>query len=195
MKDLEVKGNHNFILANGCLSHNSVIFYDEAGLKLIARRAMSKENVEMMYDLAIRRHKGWSIVYATQHTSFSDISIMRMASCFFWKRLSWEEANKSERNRTTDYLLKFIDSMMPNAKSDNLFFDGEKWYMFTNTLPTFWTENLSKGFCLMERKAALALAEKMLERKEVNYVFKYVHVRCPEIMKDDITELAKNRKS
>jgi len=52
--DIEVKDNHNFILANGLLSHNS-------------RRSMSAENIQLAFDLATRRHKGYSIIFITQH--------------------------------------------------------------------------------------------------------------------------------
>jgi len=176
----------HFVMEYSDSPPNSIIFYDEAGMLLGARDAMTRRNKETMYDLAIRRHKGWSIIYATQHTNFTDINIVRMASCFFWKKISWEEANKAERNRTTDFLLKYIDALMPARKCDNLFFDGERWLTFTNPLPTFWTENLSKGFCLLGMKEAMKLAGIMVARKDAKQVYRYLHVRCPEITLDDI---------
>jgi len=116
--DIEVKDNHNFILENGILSHNS---------------------------------------------SFVDINIIRMASAFLFKKLTWEESNV-QSDRSTDILMRYVNAMEPVSKEETLFWDGVNWYKFRNFLPSFWSDSLSRGFKKMTYAEAIDYAVKLFDR-------------------------------
>jgi len=172
---------------------NSIIFFDEAALSMPSRRAMQKANVNNMFNLAIRRHKGWSLVYITQHSSFIDISIIRMATAFFFKRLTWEESmrhtDSKHYERSIDTLVQYVDAMEPTSVDETLFWDGKVWYKFTTPLPSFWTERLSKSYGKMTMvdaiKYALNLRRQRLAYKEI---VKRLEIRGINVDVDDIRD-------
>lgn len=145
---------------------DAIIGWDEAAVSLSARRAMSSRNIENAMDLAIRRHNGWSIIYMSQHSHFLDLNILRMATCFFFKKLSKEEIMRSqkEQTRTIDLLTRYVDAMEPQRPSECLFWDGKVWYKFTNPLPDFWSDRLSKSYKKITTSDAIDLAVTLDDR-------------------------------
>jgi hypothetical protein len=142
---------------------DSVTFVDEAAIVANPRRGMSRENVDLTKWMVISGHKDATILFATQHSSIADTNIHRLANCFFFKKLTWEETTAQQSGRTVDYIKKFIYRMMPKTKEETLFFNGDKWYTVKLGLPDFWSDKLSKSFSNITLDQAKEISKKLYQ--------------------------------
>ena len=165
---------------------NSLIFVDEASLTYQARRAMSRENVEMGQQLAVSRHKGHSIVFVSQHTGLVDVNILRMADVFIFKKLSWEETTSST-DRGVSTLMEFISLMMPAKKNEILWTNNESWYLTRVPLPSFWTEDISKSYKKITWNEGIKLAKQWNEAQwSMNKIERELRVRGLNVTNKDV---------
>lgn len=127
---------------------DSVALIDEASLTAHARDSMTTFNKNLSKLLAIRRHQGLKLLFATQHSSWIDKNILRAAHFFFFKELPWDEVSSRNQDRGggLDYMMMFIRMMMPTTVEQTLFTDGETWLSFSNNLPSFWSDEISKTY-------------------------------------------------
>lgn len=128
--------------------NNSVFFFDEASLTVNARTAMSSANIDISKMLAILRHRGISIIFASQHPALMDLNILRLCDCMLFKKPSWEElvSGDDKNKRMFSSLTEVVKLLMPREPNETLFTDGEKWVKMTTPLPSFWSEKLSKSY-------------------------------------------------
>lgn len=183
---------------------NSIILYDEAVQDLSSRSSMTKEARMNTLMMCHRRHRGLSIIYVTQHSYILDLNVLRMATCLFFKRLTWEEMVRTQeshkRERAIDFLMKFADAMEPVSVNDNLFWDGrEKWLTYSNPLPDFWTEDLSMGYSRIDKIKAVDIIQSMYKRHikyggkfEIKRVQSYLGSRGIEFSPEDVRTAMKN---
>jgi hypothetical protein len=145
----------------------SLVLYDEASITLNARRAMGQLAVDTTSLMAISGHRDISIIFATQHSAIIDINTLRLADVLMFKKLSWEETVKKEQKTTLDIFTEFIHMMMPTQKNETLFTDGEKWFVFNNPLPSFWTQEISKSYKSMSLEEGIQFAKTLFWDKGI----------------------------
>lgn len=141
------------------VEEGSLIIYDESSVTLNARRSMSKNNVDVSALLAISRHRGFSILFISQHSGLVDVNLLRLADVFIFKRLSWEELNSGEKG--TSSLMQYIKLMAPTDKQDTLYTDGERWFNIKMELPTFWSDAVSRSYKKLTGEDATEMAYKL----------------------------------
>jgi len=198
MFDLEVNNNHNFLLANGIVTHNSgktalvywiaeevhkrypgkpicyfggyginlpdfiipimktseapagsLVIIDEAALIFSSRRSMSRENVEEIKQMAVSRHKDRSVIYLSQITSLVDINIIRFADMFLLKKVSIGDfgVDNPKRKEIVSSFKDYVNFLQPIKIQETLYLDDSyNAFIFENSLPSFWSENLSKPY-------------------------------------------------
>lgn len=140
----------------------SVVFFDEAAIRMSARESMSKYSKDMSNLLYVSRHRDCSIIFASQHSMTVDVNIIRMMDVIFYKRLTLEES-MMRSDRTASLLFEYLQIMMPKSVEETLYTDGEKFYVFKNPLPSFWSDVVSKTYVKLRESEAVDMLVKLWE--------------------------------
>jgi len=129
------------------IENNGVILIDEGGIEFSSRNSMANPNKLLSQLLLIARHKDLSVIFITQNSANLEINVIRQADYLLLKPSSLLQKD-FERGKIKD-IYESVDPEFQELKetigltyiySDN--FSG----FVTNTLPTFWSEGVSKSY-------------------------------------------------
>jgi len=129
------------------IKNNSFVLIDEGGILFSSRNAMSTPNKILSELILVARHKDLSIIFISQNSSNLDVNIIRQADYLIMKPSSLLQK---------DFERKVIKEVYTDVKSDfkkyndilgitYIYSDDFRGFV-TNSLPSFWTTNLSKSF-------------------------------------------------
>lgn len=127
---------------NGCF-----LLIDEGGLTFSSRKSMSDKNTLLSELLFIARHKDVSALFITQNSATIEINVLRQADYLLLKPSSLLQ-KEFERSKIQD-MYKDVDDYFQKHKDTvgltYIYADVYRGFM-TNTLPSFWSEGVSKAF-------------------------------------------------
>lgn len=132
---------------------NSAILIDEAYIEFSSRSSMNKKNktIDMLNGLA--RQKDLLIIYITQDSTRVDINIIRSADILMVKRLSKRQIDfeRKEIKKWLSNIKLALDAVDDCKKAVYIDCDTEHYQysgVITNciTLPSFWSEELSRAW-------------------------------------------------
>ncbi len=129
--------------------NNSIVLIDEAALAYSSRESMSKSNKFISKLMAVARHKGLTLIIATQNSAMLDLNILRLSDTLLFKELSLLQS-RFERKSLAD-LFKKVDKQFDKIKDKDkkkyfYIIDDEFEGMLAFSLPKFWTEKISKSY-------------------------------------------------
>lgn len=139
---------------------NSVVIYDEAAQTAHARRTQSGAAVELDNLIGISGQRNQLLIFICHHSKKLDPNIVREVNHIIWKRPTYAY-QLFERDELTDFTMKAFDyfselrkgrkmndTIRRMLKRNNLVldFDDFRFLSFENSLPSYWTEDLSNLF-------------------------------------------------
>ena len=139
---------------------NSVVIYDEAAQTAHARRTQSGDAVALDNLIGISGQRNQFLVFICHHTKKLDPNVVREVNFIIWKRPTYAY-QLFERDELTDFTMKAFDyfadlrkgrkmndTIRRMLKRNNLVldFDDFRFFSFENSLPRYWTEDLSSLF-------------------------------------------------
>jgi replicative DNA helicase len=129
------------------VENNSLLLVDESGITFSSREAMSNANKLLSELLLIARHKDISILFITQNSSNIEINTLRQADFLLLKPSSLLQMD-FERKSIKNIYESVSDMFEELDKELGLtYIYSSKYRGFVkNTLPSFWSQDLSKSF-------------------------------------------------
>ena len=139
---------------------NSVVIYDEAAQTAHARRTQSGDAVALDNLIGISGQRNQFLIFICHHTKKLDPNVVREVNFIIWKRPTYAY-QLFERDELTDFTMKAFDyfadlrkgrkmndTIQRMLKRNNLVldFDDFRFFSFENSLPRYWTEDLSSLF-------------------------------------------------
>jgi SpoVK/Ycf46/Vps4 family AAA+-type ATPase len=128
-----------------------VVIFDEAAQGAHARRTQSGDAVELDNLMSVSRQRGQLIIFISHHSRKLDLNVIRDVDRIAWKSPTYAHYI-FERSELTDFVLKGIDFFKDMKESKALRttlvmdFHNLIFMEFTNTLPSYWSEDLSRLF-------------------------------------------------
>jgi len=148
---------------------NSAILVDETYLGYHARRTMAKSSVEMCQTINLSRQRNQTLIYVSQEGRQIDINIISQADMIIFKEPSAFQL-EYERLELKKFAIKaknVFGTISGNKKrysyvfAPGLEFEG----LMQNSLPLFWTPQLSKVYATVGRVKPRAAKKRPLEQK------------------------------
>lgn len=139
---------------------NSVVIYDEAAQTAHARRTQSGDAVALDNLIGISGQRNQFLVFICHHTKKLDPNVVREVNFIIWKRPTYAY-QLFERDELTDFTMKAFDyfadlrkgrkmndTIQRMLKRNNLVLDFNdfRFFSFENSLPRYWTDDLSNLF-------------------------------------------------
>lgn len=137
-----------------------IVVYDEAAQTAHARRSQSGQAVELDDLLGITRQRDQTILFIAHHSRKLDINVIHEVNGIIWKRPTYAH-QMWERSELADFSMRAYDFFqtklgpLPHTKARRrkameaglmLDLDDFRLCQFTNSLPSWWTEDLSCVF-------------------------------------------------
>ncbi len=128
------------------ITNDSCIIIDESGINFSSRSSMSSANKLLTDLLLIARHKNVSIVFITQNSSNIEINTLRQADYLLLKPSSLLQ-NDFERKKIKE-IYQSIEHDFEGIQDIGVTYVYADAYLgfVKNSLPSFWSEGLSKSF-------------------------------------------------
>jgi len=128
------------------IPNNSFLLADEAGIEFSSRSFMSSVNKLLSDLLLISRHKNISIIFITQNSSNIEINTLRQADYLLLKPSSLLQLD-FERKKIRDIYKEVGGKFKKYHDKGTTYIYSDLYRGFVkNSLPSFWTEDLSKSF-------------------------------------------------
>src|SRR3989344_5661750 len=129
------------------ISNNSTILIDEGGVLFSSRRAMTTPNKLLSDLILVSRHKNLTILFISQNSSNLDVNILRQADHLILKQTSllqedFERKKIKEIYQSQEQKFKKYE----NTKGLTYIYCEEFRGFISNSLPSFWSTNISKSF-------------------------------------------------
>ncbi len=136
------------------IENDSVILVDEGGIEFSSRNAMSNANKFLSELLLIARHKDLSVIFITQNSANLEINAIRQADYLILKPSSLLQKD-FERKKIRDVYTK-VEKDFEELNDPGLTYIYSSNYLgfVSNTLPSFWSEKVSKGYANKKSKKA-----------------------------------------
>jgi hypothetical protein len=126
---------------------NSFVLIDEGGIEFSSRKSMSKGNTLLSDILMIARHKDLSVLFITQNSSNLEINVIRQSDYLLLKPSSLMQ--KDFERAKIQNIYKEVDKEFKELKDKQgityVYSNGYRGFI-TNSLPSFWTEKVSKSY-------------------------------------------------
>ncbi|MHB8084385.1 MAG: hypothetical protein ACYDHZ_00970 [Dehalococcoidia bacterium] len=129
-----------------------IVIYDEAAQEHHARRTQSDDAVELENMIGISGQREQLIIFISHHSRKLDPNIIRDIDRIAWKCPTYAHWI-FERNELTDFVLKAVDFFKAIKTDSKMYrttlmmdFHNFRFQEFTNGLPSYWTEELSRLF-------------------------------------------------
>lgn len=125
----------------------SIVLVDEGALSFNSRESMSGNNRALGGLLAVARHKNLTILFVTQNTGMIDKNVLKLSDMLLVKQGSLLQL-EMERPEIRKFYEKAEESFA-NLKGEKrqyvYMIDSDFEGAISHSLPSFWTENLSKN--------------------------------------------------
>jgi hypothetical protein len=129
------------------IDNNSVLLIDEGGIEFSSRKSMSNANTLLSEVLLIARHKDLSVLFITQNSSNIEINVIRQADYLILKPSSLLQ--KDFERKKIQKIYEEVEDEFKEFKADvgltHIFSNNYRGFV-SNTLPSFWSEDVSKGY-------------------------------------------------
>jgi len=129
------------------IKNNSVILIDEGGIEFSSRKAMTNANKLLSEILLIARHKDLNVIFITQNSANLEVNAIRQADYLLLKPSSLLQKD-FERKKIKE-VYESVDEEFAQLKGTQglLYIYSDAFRGFaTNSLPSFWSESVSKGY-------------------------------------------------
>ena len=129
------------------LENDSFVVIDEGGILFNSRDSMSSSNKMLSELLFIARHKNLTILFVSQNSSNLEINTLRQADFIILKKGSLLQKS-FERKIISDIYEEYSEKFHEyrRKKGVALIYADNFLGFVDNELPSFWSENVSKGF-------------------------------------------------
>jgi len=129
------------------IPNNSYLLADESGIKFSSRSFMSSVNKLLSELLLISRHKNISIIFITQNSANIEVNTLRQADYLLLRKSSLLQLD-FERKKIREIYKDAEKKFKKYSKDKGLTYIYSDVYrgFISNSLPSFWTEGLSKSF-------------------------------------------------
>ncbi len=129
------------------IENDSVLLIDEGGIEFSSRSSMSDANKLLSEILLIARHKDLTVLFITQNSSNLEVNAIRQTDFLLLKPSSLLQKD-FERKKIKDIYSAVHDDFEELKGTVGLtYIYSDKFRGFaTNTLPTFWSDKVSKGY-------------------------------------------------
>lgn len=131
---------------------NCVVVYDEAAQSAHARRSQSGDAVELDDLVGISGQRNQLIIFIAHHSRKLDVNVVTEVNRIIWKRPTyahqlWERSELSDFSmRAYDFFRGVTGVVTQKKTSLVLNMDTFTFQKFTNSLPPWWSEELSRIF-------------------------------------------------
>jgi hypothetical protein len=125
------------------VKNNSIVLVDEGAIAFGARDSMSKKNKKLGELLAIARHKNLTLLLITQNTGMIDKNVLNLCDTVIVKQGSLLQ-QKMERKALKD-LFVTANKALTSDKSQFYVFDNDFEGVLSASLPSFWSDDISKN--------------------------------------------------
>ena len=129
------------------IENNAALLIDEGGIEFSSRSGMSNANKLLSEILLIARHKDLSVMFITQNSANLEINAIRQADYLVLKPSSLLQ-KEFERPKIKEIYAEVEKDFEKLKTTDGLTYvyaDNYKGFV-TNSLPSFWSEGVSKGY-------------------------------------------------
>ena len=132
---------------------NAVLLIDEGGIEFSSRNSMSKANKILSDILLIARHKDLSVIFIAQNSTNLEINAIRQADYLILKPSSLLQKD-FERKKIREMYQEVEKDFTELAETEGItYIYADNYQGFVvNTLPSFWSERVSKGYRNMSHK-------------------------------------------
>lgn len=137
-----------------------IIIYDEAAQGAHARRSQSGNAVHLENIIGISGQREQLIIFIAHHSRKLDINIFRDIDRIAWKLPTYAHWI-FERNEFSDFVMKAFDFFRKIRRESTIYrttvmvdFQNLRIMTFTNGLPSYWSDKLSRLFENMKSKSA-----------------------------------------
>lgn len=125
----------------------SAVLVDEGAIAFNARESMSKANKGLAGILAIARHKNLTVFFITQNTGMIDKNVLKLSDMLLVKQgsllqLEMERPEIRKFYEKAELSFKKLDG---DKRQYVYVIDGDFEGALSHSLPSFWTESLSKN--------------------------------------------------
>ncbi|MBI2134565.1 hypothetical protein HYU09_01110 [Candidatus Woesearchaeota archaeon] len=129
------------------IPNNSIALFDEGAILFSARESMKEINKILGKIMAIARHKNLTLILITQNSAMIDLNVLRLADTLLLKEPSLLQS-KFERKALMDIFTKIKPKFenLEEKKAHFYVWDDDFQGILKYSLPSFWSENLSKSF-------------------------------------------------
>lgn len=129
------------------IENDSVILIDEGGIEFSSRKSMSNANKLLSELLLIARHKDLSVMFIAQNSSNLEINAIRQTDYLILKPSSLLQKD-FERKKIKQIYERVEKDFAELAEDPGLtYVYGSNYHGFiSNSLPSFWSEKVSKGY-------------------------------------------------
>lgn len=125
----------------------SVVLVDEGAIAFNARESMSKANKGLAGILAIARHKNLTVFFITQNTGMIDKNVLKLSDMLLVKQgsLLQLEMERPEIRKFYEKAEASFQKLEGDKRQYVYLIDGDFEGAVSHSLPSFWTESLSKN--------------------------------------------------
>jgi hypothetical protein len=129
------------------IENDSYVVVDEGGILFSSRESMSAGNKLLSELLFIARHKNLTIFFISQNSSNIEINTIRQSDFIVLKKSSLLQKD-FERKKISEIYTQYGEGFdrFKNNKGLTLIYSDQFVGFVNNELPSFWSENVSKGF-------------------------------------------------
>jgi len=151
-------------LPNGCIA-----LVDESSIPFHARSSMTARAKAMSQMINLSRQRGQTLIFVTQESGQIDRNILSSADVIIFKEpgILQSRFDRSELRAIAAEASRAFQSIVGDRKRWSYVFTQERGFigLIENSLPTFWSNNLSHAFaCTGECKVKLARKMNVSER-------------------------------
>ena len=129
--------------------NGAIVLIDEGALEYNARESMGKKAVNLTKIMAIARHKNITLIYITQNSAIGDKNVLRLCDVLIFKNssLMQEETERKEIKNFYKKINPFFKSHdKKERKTISYIFSDDFCGFIKSGLPSFWNDNISKGY-------------------------------------------------
>lgn len=129
------------------LENDSFVLIDEAGISFSSRSSMSSANKLLSDLILVARHKNLSIMFISQNSSNLEVNVLRQADYLVLKPSSLLQ--KDFERKIVQKMYEKIEKDFEKFKDDRgitYIYSSDFTGFVSNSLPSFWSSEVSKGF-------------------------------------------------
>ncbi|MBT7903641.1 hypothetical protein HN587_07295 [Candidatus Woesearchaeota archaeon] len=129
------------------VQNNSVLLIDEGGIEFSSRKAMTTANKLLSELLLVARHKDLSVMFITQNSSNLEVNAIRQADFLLLKpsSLLQKDFERKKIKQIYESIEEEFEEIKHTLGITYLFSDSFQGFA-TNSLPSFWSDKVSKGY-------------------------------------------------